>query len=97
MKSREDVIKGLECCVNHFGNCENCPYEAGIGNTACGEQLFDDALALLKAREPMRPGLGIINHDDGSKSYFLHCPFDGVTLVDGDNYCRRCGREVKWE
>lgn len=56
-----------------------------------------DIIALLKERESMRPGLGKIHHDDGSASYFLHCPFDGTTLVDGDNYCRRCGRAVKWE
>ena len=51
----------------------------------------------LEGRESMKPGLGKINHDDGSVSFFLHCPFDGVALVDGDNYCRRCGRAVKWE
>lgn len=56
MKSREDVIKGLECCVNNFGDCENCPYEAGRGNTACGKQLFDDAIALLKGDGEMSCG-----------------------------------------
>lgn len=58
--------------------------------------LIADALALLRAREAIRPGLGIIHHDNGSKSYFLHCPLDGTTLVEGDNYCRKCGKAVKW-
>ena len=60
-------------------------------------EYLDDIITVLKAQESMRPGLGIIYHDDGSKDYFLHCPFDGVTLVEGDNYCRRCGRAVKWK
>lgn len=95
--SREKVIKGLVC---HFlvemNVCEKCPY---YPNENCTDDMAKDVLALLKAQEPLepiRPGLGVIHHDNGSKSYFLHCPLDGTTLLEGDNYCRRCGRAVKW-
>ncbi len=56
-----------------------------------------DVIALLKEREPIRPGLGIIHNEDGSENYFLHCPLDGTMLDEGDRYCRICGRAVKWE
>jgi len=52
MVDREKVIKGLECCVNDFGECELFPYDEGLGKTVCGKQLYADALALLKAQEP---------------------------------------------
>lgn len=55
------------------------------------------AIEALKVREPVRPGIGIIHNDDGSKSYFLHCPLDGTIFDEGDKYCRKCGRVVKWE
>ena len=95
MIDRNDVIMELETCIT--SSCRGhkpgvyCPFNDDVWNSV------RDALELLKAQEPVKPGLGKINHDDGSVSYFLHCPFDGVTLVDGDNYCRRCGRAVKWE
>ncbi len=56
-----------------------------------------ERIGKLKARESIRPGLGIIHNEDGSDSYFLHCPLDGAQIVDGDRYCRNCGRAVKWE
>ena len=95
--TREDVIKAMECCQsNQIGGlgCDRCP---NLHTEDCEGLLHHFALELLKAQEPVKPGLGKINHDDGSVSYFLHCPFDGVTLVDGDNYCRCCGRAVKWD
>lgn len=61
------------------------------------DQTLDKTIALLKAQEPVRPRIGITHNDDGSKSYFLHCPLDGTTLDEGDKYCRKCGRAVKWE
>lgn len=58
---------------------------------------LDMAIGALKAQEAVRPGIGIILNDDGSKSYFLHCPLDGTTLDEGDKYCPKCGRAVKWK
>lgn len=92
--SYSEVIEGLKCCSIQENRCKICPIGLDWG---CSLKLKKRAIALLKERESMRPGLGIIHHDDGSKSYFLHCPFDGTTLVEGDNYCRKCGRAVKWE
>lgn len=52
MTEREKVIKGLECCIKHDSDdkmrCGECPYEG-----ACLNRLKVDALALLKAQEPI--------------------------------------------
>lgn len=61
MKSREDVIKGLEHCVekldtvvnkNHGFNCIECPYikKCEHVGSLIGLPLMRDALALLKAQ-----------------------------------------------
>lgn len=54
-EKRENVIKGLECCMvgdGHSPKCELCPY-ATVGDDTCQtmDVLFSDALALLKAQE----------------------------------------------
>lgn len=86
MPDLEKAIRVLE------GNYKNCVLRSD------GELItVTDVIALLKEREPMMPGLGKIHHDDGNASYFLYCRFDGTTLVEGDNYCRKCGKPVKWE
>ena len=59
--------------------------------------LMKDISITPTAQESVRPGIGILHNEDGSKSYFLHCPFDGTLLDEGDKYCRKCEREVKWD
>lgn len=88
MIDREKVIKGLECCVNDFGECEVCPYDEGMGKLACGKNLYSDALALLKAQEAVEP------------TWRLGVPFCskcGRQFKRGYKYCPDCGRAVKWE
>lgn len=56
MNDREKVIKGLECCIkcdpDDKTRCGECPYEG-----ACLNRLKADALALLKAQEPIEARL----------------------------------------
>jgi hypothetical protein len=50
MIDRDKVIRGLISCKNHW--CAECPY-AMPGMKCCGrDQLYDDALALLREQEP---------------------------------------------
>lgn len=54
--TREQVIKGLECCVNvemyDSSGCEICPYRVtGMTAIICRELMYKDALALLKAQD----------------------------------------------
>lgn len=45
---REKVIRGLEIHLKPNSRCVGCPYP---NNGLCGDQLYRDALALLKAQE----------------------------------------------
>ena len=86
----EKVIKAMECCAVG-AECDHCPYSSmnKSGHEGC-YQMHIDALALLKAQEPVEPvyELGITrcgqcNHE--------------IDKYGGDNYCPQCGRAVKWE
>ena len=91
---REEIIRGLECRHrNPIGeDCENCHYGVRFARRwGCDfGRLCGDALALLKAQEPVEPvyGLGITrcgrcNHE--------------IDKYGGDNYCPQCGKAVKWK
>lgn len=49
MPDRGKVIKGLEIHTKPNSRCVGCPYP---NNGMCGDQLYMDALVLLKAQEP---------------------------------------------
>ena len=55
MTDREKVIKGLECCAAYEYKCNDCPYQddGGAEDGCYSDELKTDALALLKAQEPM--------------------------------------------
>jgi hypothetical protein len=48
MIDKEKVIKGLETHIKPNSKCVGCPYP---NNGLCGDQLYHDALALLKEQE----------------------------------------------
>lgn len=58
MTGRENVVKGIECCLGDTRTdlpnlCTICPYAHGSYATqTCGKKLREDALALLQAQEP---------------------------------------------
>ena len=70
MPDVEKVIKGLEHCIekldtvvnkSHGFNCIACPYfrKCDRSGYLIGLPLMSDALALLKAQEPVKPVLDI--------------------------------------
>ena len=91
MPDRENVIRALECCIKHDPDdktrCDECPYEG-----ACLNRLKSDALALLKAQEPVVPHRNYQYLSD----YWCEC---GWHLGRGGSvkYCPECGRAVKWD
>ena len=107
MMDREKVIKGLECCLpmttrNGLADCKQCPYDRKItlegGVTECCHDLMAEALALLKAQEPVKPvrkqGLYLCgNCHETAVGYVADFT---RRLIKLDNYCRKCGRAVKW-
>ena len=97
MPEVEKVIKGLECCAGYgiedTPGCEDCPYN-DMGDT-CERMrpLYEDALALLRAQEPVNPNVIMY----GKMVIHYQCPACLVTIDPRDNFCRHCGRAVKWE
>lgn len=57
MNEREKVIQALEIHLKPNSRCVGCPYP---NNGLCGDQLYRDALTLLKAQEP-------------KTAYWIHC------------------------
>lgn len=107
MVDREKVIKWLGFCIS--GNtaiCKRvgCPYAEehdGIGDT-CIDHLMADALALLKAQEPIEP---IFDYDgkDVWRCGNCHSNIFHPSRTDADEneknyrrFCFHCGRAVKW-
>ena len=94
---REKVIKGLEE-VQHYINVENLP-----AHTLKAKLVIDDAIALLKAQEPVmveeRADTDTINCPKCGQQ-FARVGRDKSIYLDTDeepNYCPKCGRAVKWE
>ena len=84
-KKLEKVIKGLEEAVD-WRSTE-------ISLTVVDRWVARNALALLKAREPMKPEL-----ITETLPYHYICSACGLYLpFVGAKYCSYCGKAVKWE
>ena len=91
---REKVIKGLECCGAYDYKCNVCPYQddGGAEDGCCSDELKTNALALLKAQEPML----VVSKD--TNEIIGDCPRCGRYVIHWHNkYCSECGQAVKWE
>ena len=102
MSDREKVIRGLECCKdsNVGFECPSCPYYPSQKSDKCIFELHSDALALLKAQEPVEPVVDIDTWKCGNCGHTLeHQELlgDNVLFHEQYNYCPECGRMVKWE
>ena len=87
----ENVIKGLEAIVNDDWMWKKADYYAGI---------CKDAIALLKAQEPLKPVVDIDTWKCGNCGHTLeHQELlgDNVLLHEQYNFCPKCGKAVKWE
>lgn len=98
MPDKEKVIKDLEE-VRRFIECENLP-----AHTLKAKMVIDDALALLKAQEPVAPVRKsfLVSAPDGygttpSMTVCGACGAWLLTVEPRAKYCPNCGRAVKWE
>jgi hypothetical protein len=106
MLDMEKVIKELECCVSlsHNGSkCANCDYADEFHNGDCETYLLRDALALLKAQEPVEPKIvdtsnSKLYHNDMFKNHYCGNCGEFLHVVNRkDMFCSQCGKAVKWE
>ena len=92
-RKREKVIKGLQEAVDWLS--------AETSFTVIEQWVVRDALALLKAQEPVEPIPTL--DDDWECGHCGESVVGHTVLNDGGfepvkhNYCPRCGRAVKWE
>ena len=102
MPDLEKVTKGLMCCqYSSKSHCDGCPYcyEELCETNDCTADLASDALALLKKREAIEPGV----YSEGTCTCG-NCGTPVGYYPSGcsiprklSKYCPNCGREVKWE
>ncbi|MCR5826371.1 MAG: hypothetical protein K6G54_07380 [Oscillospiraceae bacterium] len=92
MTDREKVIKGLQEAVDWLST------ETSL--TVVDQWVVRDAIALLKAQEPVEPIVDIDTWKCGNCGHTLeHQELlgDNVLFHEQYNYCPDCGRAVKWE
>lgn len=92
MADREKVLKALE---HHKKTavCNGCLYEKDADTQEGYCPVYDDAIALLKEQEPVKP---VCTEYDRAIVLFS-CRNCRTQLLYGQRYCHMCGRAVKWE
>lgn len=94
MPDREKVIKGLEEVI------AEAVYPDRPRKFMMPLELAEDALALLKAQEPVKPVVDIDTWKCGNCGHTLeHQQLlgDNVLFHEQYNYCPECGRAAKWK
>lgn len=56
-------------------------------------ELAEDALALLKAQEPVKP---VPDTSYGARPWWFVCGNCKLSVNEDQKYCSNCGRAVKW-
>jgi hypothetical protein len=84
----------MEKCVKKLEELlEQSRINDSVGwNPDCDTETLEDAIALLKAHEPVKPIRKVIGY---GWRYF--CGKCGNSIVAGQNFCEKCGQAVKWE
>lgn len=103
MTKAETLQKYLPCHATYgdFELCVECPYNPNPGKIwefGCvhgQDKMIDDAIALLKERDPVEP---ILKREGRNKFYNdYECPVCGNDICYEQNYCSECGRGMKWD
>ena len=97
--TREEVIKSLETAVKNFERYSGDEYGREYDYARVGVDVLEDALALLKAQEPVAPvlqsGGNYVCGNCGIYTVgFMH-PLTGES-VQTWKYCGSCGKKVRW-
>lgn len=92
MTKHESIIKGLADVRSLLVAME----AASVGRTPLIENIetVNSAIALLKAQEPVEAVIGGNNYGG---TWWYQCPICNYQMDRYDNYCRHCGRAVKWD
>lgn len=89
MELLEKVVKGLEVHIKPNSRCVGCPYP---NNGLCGDQLYSDALSLIRQQqEAVKPVKQIEERE------WTVCGNCREHLISKWMFCPYCGKAVKWD
>lgn len=89
MTELDRVIKGLETALQNYSRYSGDEYGREYDYARVEVDMLEDALALLKAQEPVFPHMV----DWG----LYECPKCKMRVDKTYKYCKCCGQAVKWE
>lgn len=93
---KDKVMLALTVCQGYrLCDPDHCQYGDKVDGHECLDSLHEDALALLKAQEPVEPIPGLWDRD----IQLYKCGACGGEIGAGGiaKYCFHCGQAVKWE
>ena len=90
------------------GNLGNCSPVGGFCMDAVSDEIceavhnaydhgFYNAVRTLKEQEAVEPSISGSKEPDGLGSWWYQCGECKMPIDYGDRFCRRCGKEVKWD
>lgn len=93
------VVKSIEEAIQHFSRYSGDEYGREYDYARVGVDVLEDAIALLKAQEPVEPKLIGIYYVCGQCGMRTVGQRKAQTndMLKVSNYCPDCGRAVKWE
>lgn len=103
--TREEVIRGLECCLDALVQNEHILAENGIVMSSWQDRekridAIREAIAFLKAQEPVAPvlqsGGNYVCGNCGMYTVGHQHPITGQNVKTW-KFCGSCGKKVKWE
>lgn len=97
MPDQKQIITGLQDAAAYFRSS----FDAMYGTVACEmfrnwTNAIEQAIALLKAQEPVEYVVHCKNADLSNGTEFACGECGGSLLHRRVNYCPNCGRAVKW-
>ena len=93
MKSREDIVKGLECCLKAENYCEECAYygkEDLHKCFRCSDLLLSDALELIKSDGERLEAPTITEGRSKEELLGDTCGEDDETIAAAPKQCEDC-------
>ena len=99
MPKLENVLYALNCrAADTPSTCAECSYYVPKYSCCNLRQIMRDALDLLKEQEPITPcirGEEGFSYNDLTRQY--GCGSCGKPIDRRDEFCRHCGKRVKWD
>ena len=96
-EKREKVIRSLETAVKNFERYSGDEYGREYDYARVEVETLEDAIALLKAQEPVEPRASRGWYKCGACGNGIATILDNGEPSHKERYCNLCGRAVKWE